>query len=307
MSRAKAGRAPVDKTTGRPLAIDKRDAYRYFDKKTKKEATDRLKGMRQAVRDAKKERIERLKAVQDKCREDLATATRAYEEAVEKVASARGGKKDARSKCSTSKRATREEMKGRIAAAKERRDEEAKDQARERARVRARARIKDPTEAARKKRAKKEERGESDDAVVQNLSPELLPLWNREKGRFKGPPHRRFEQFLEYVEAHPGDVLDAKEEAAGVARERELDRELAEEQARHYGFSLEAQSPRGKRGPRKRSAAERTREIFGPEVMLQRGRHAPGLAPPPALRLSPSPNDDVELRPRNGESAHIPF
>jgi len=59
-----------------------------------------------------------------------------------------------------------------------------------------------------------EHRKEKDDFTEQNIPPEYLVLWRKLKNRFKGTPHERAEQFMEYVEEHPGENTEALQENA---------------------------------------------------------------------------------------------
>ena len=52
-----------------------------------------------------------------------------------------------------------------------------------------------------------ETRRERNESVTCNLAPELLPMWERIGGAFKGDPHTRFEQFTKYVEEHPTETI----------------------------------------------------------------------------------------------------
>ncbi len=59
-----------------------------------------------------------------------------------------------------------------------------------------------------------EHRKEKDDFAEQNIPPEHIILWRKLKNRFKGTPHERAEQFMEYLEEHPGENMDALQENA---------------------------------------------------------------------------------------------
>jgi hypothetical protein len=60
-----------------------------------------------------------------------------------------------------------------------------------------------------------EHRREADEAVVVNLPPDLVPLWERVRASIHGEtPHARTEAFLEYVEEHPGEAVCARCESA---------------------------------------------------------------------------------------------
>ncbi|MCK6586922.1 MAG: hypothetical protein L6Q76_04985 [Polyangiaceae bacterium] len=261
----------------------------------------RIKQARDAVKGAKSEGKARLAAVREACIETIEAATRALNDARQALTGAREKSKNARSKCTANKRATREQTVAHVAAAKEKLEDARRDQASERIFGDQKRYV--PAENPAKKAAmRRERREEGDDFVVQNLSPELIPLWNRVKRKFSGTPHDRWEEFLEWVEENPDAVSDARDAAMD---DRRLDQEFAREQAAHYGFSLETQAAPKQKKQRKKSAAERTQAMFGPDVMLQKGRHS-YLAQPPPLRLTHSPNDGEEAQPRV-ESGHLPF
>ena len=65
-------------------------------------------------------------------------------------------------------------------------------------------------------------RKERKESVTCNISPEMLPLWERTRALFHGTPHHRWEQFTEYVEAHPGEVDAACQSAADAWLDRWL-------------------------------------------------------------------------------------
>lgn len=71
--------------------------------------------------------------------------------------------------------------------------------------------------------AKRTYRLESDDEVRQNLPPELVPVFDRHKRRFKDSPRKsRTEAFLHWVEEHPDEVLFEQSQAAEAAAAREI-------------------------------------------------------------------------------------
>ena len=70
-----------------------------------------------------------------------------------------------------------------------------------------------------------EHRRERDEAVVTNLDPSLVPLWSRMKGSFRGTPHERYEQFLEYVEEHPSEGVEHLQDDVDARLEAELRRQ----------------------------------------------------------------------------------
>lgn len=56
-----------------------------------------------------------------------------------------------------------------------------------------------------------ERRREREEFAAVNIPPGLLPLWEREKGRFtEGTPDDRARAFLEWAEAHEADAVEAR-------------------------------------------------------------------------------------------------
>lgn len=73
-----------------------------------------------------------------------------------------------------------------------------------------------------------EARAESDDAVRRDIPRELVPVFDRVRRTIKGSPRKsRSEEFLEWAEAHPEEVLDVQAELA----EADVERMIAEYQA----------------------------------------------------------------------------
>jgi hypothetical protein len=64
-----------------------------------------------------------------------------------------------------------------------------------------------------------EHRREKDDFTEQNIPPEHLVLWRKLKPQFKGTPDQRAEQFMEYLEEHPGE--------SDAAIQQDSDKEIA--------------------------------------------------------------------------------
>jgi hypothetical protein len=71
-------------------------------------------------------------------------------------------------------------------------------------------------------------RRERDELAEQNIPSELVPLWRRERGRFRGSPHERSEAFLEWAETDEGEnaqneLLEerGRERADAIVLERE--------------------------------------------------------------------------------------
>lgn len=65
----------------------------------------------------------------------------------------------------------------------------------------------------RKETDKRTQRAESNDEVRHNIEPALIPLFERVKGGIKGDARKsRTEAFLEYVESHEGEAMQAREQ-----------------------------------------------------------------------------------------------
>lgn len=56
------------------------------------------------------------------------------------------------------------------------------------------------------------EREQEAEANIAAIEPHYLPLWEKERRRFKGDAHERYEQFVEYADAHPDEVARAYSE-----------------------------------------------------------------------------------------------
>src|SRR5690606_6266812 len=64
---------------------------------------------------------------------------------------------------------------------------------------------------------------ESDDEVRANLPPELVPVFDRHRGRFKDSPRMsRTEAFLHWVAENPDEVIYEQAQAAEAAAAREI-------------------------------------------------------------------------------------
>lgn len=87
---------------------------------------------------------------------------------------------------------------------------------------------------------------ESDAEVLNNIPPELVPVWREVKGRIKGTPRRtRTESFLEWAAEHSADVLAIVDRAL----QRDVAQMIAEEKTlreyvgrpTHYGKLSDAE------------------------------------------------------------------
>jgi hypothetical protein len=74
-----------------------------------------------------------------------------------------------------------------------------------------------------------ETRRENDEFVEQNIPEELLLLWRKVKGQFKGDPHSRYEAFMEWVEENPDANAQIQMEHAEKKLRKDL-REMKREQ-----------------------------------------------------------------------------
>jgi hypothetical protein len=80
---------------------------------------------------------------------------------------------------------------------------------------------------------------EDDNAVRNNLPAEIIPVFDKDRRSFKGSPRRRrTEQFLEWAEENPDEVLAEADRAIKdlLAQERALRRE-ARSGSRHRGVT----------------------------------------------------------------------
>lgn len=169
---------------------------------------ERLAKLRQALFDAKAFRALAMADFRDKCRGELAGARELRLLAKEKRASAR-------SACRTGRAELGEETSTRVLDAKRELAEERQFQREmHRAERRGRAKVK-------LRRTKREAGAESDDEVRSNIPAELVPVFDRVRRSIKGSERRsRTETFLEWVEAHPEEVIAAEADAAELEAER---------------------------------------------------------------------------------------
>jgi 3'-phosphoadenosine 5'-phosphosulfate sulfotransferase (PAPS reductase)/FAD synthetase len=98
-------------------------------------------------------------------------------------------------------------------------------------------------------------RREREEAVVVNIPPEILPLWDRVKGKVQGvTPHARYEAFLRYAGEHENEVLEALQLAADakleawLATTARLGEDLIDESTDFPFGALESAGGQGGRG-----------------------------------------------------------
>jgi len=147
-------------------------------------------------------------------------ADEAYKKAVTKAREERRAKKRAATEaCARDREAIRAEENPRIASVREKQTQERQFWNEIHRSTKAGQKRKRPRSSAAERRA------ESDHEVVVNIPENLIPLWETVRRQIKGSARiSRTEEFLRYVEEHPGEVF--------AAQEREVERHLQAEQRR---------------------------------------------------------------------------
>jgi hypothetical protein len=230
------------------VALDKKRLWRDIAREERKKARAKLAELRVQLRAARAERAAAIVAAVERCRtERLAARERARALRIRGLAELREATRleraNARDACSANKGAAKS-----LDAVRRRRAElgaEAAYQAELRAIERAsRARAKEHPHATYIER-----RGESDDEVRANVSPDLLALWEKVKKGIKGSPRMtRTEEFLRYVENNPGEQL--------LALESKTDALIRELEQRERDVRKAMAQPRRSREPSRASVAD---------------------------------------------------
>ncbi len=174
---------------------------------------------------ARKRELKRLKLERDRAKAEKRTRTKAArascakrkERAKERAkAHAERARERARAEkrailarasesCATDRKRIRDDAAARAHAERKRREEIARER-RDANRAKARAK---PLSSARERAA------ENDDAVRSNIDPALVPVFNRVRRNIKGTPNRsRSEEFEEYVQENPNEVVAMQQDAA---------------------------------------------------------------------------------------------
>jgi hypothetical protein len=193
-------------------ALDKKLLFREIEREHRRKAREKLADLRAQIRSARMQRRTAIKNAKERCRsERLAARERARALRIRGLAelreAARLERQAARDVCLLSKNEARkkdeiERRRGELAA-------EAKYQADMR-------RIERSNKSRRREHPHVtyiERRAESDDTVRANISPDLVPLFERVKRGIKSTPRAsRTEIFLKYAEEHPDEVLDVIED-----------------------------------------------------------------------------------------------
>ena len=205
------------------VAFDKKALWRDINREERKKKRALLIELRGQIREARARRKDALVAAKERCRSERLAARerartlrlRALQELREAVRAERAA---ARQTCSV-----------KIGQARAIRDDIERARAKhiaEREYQRDLRRI----ETANRQRRKEhphathiERRGESDDEVRANISPDLVPMFDRVKRGIKATPRMsRTEAFLKYAEEHPNEVLaDIEDKTEALIREFE--------------------------------------------------------------------------------------
>jgi len=198
---------------------------------------------KKALAEARKEKQLAMKKAQSTCkvdREKTKNSSRAaYKRTVEKARAKReAARAEARSRCSTDKQKVVEAYEPKVKKSSAELAEERKHQ-------REIQRIEAANKDREKKRPKKsagERLQEHDEEVVNNLPPELVPVWHSFKYKIKGSKRRsRYEAFMDYLHDNPQAI-----DYVQVQIEKNNDRKLAREQAKYYaerGYNMRKTEP----------------------------------------------------------------
>jgi hypothetical protein len=213
-----------------------KDVSRANDKAAVAKRKKALKEARAGKRSAMKEARTACKIDREKTKESTRAAyKRTLEKARAKREAARAG---ARERCSTGVKKVVEEYDPKLKKSGAELAEERKHQ-------REIQRIEAANKDREKKRPKKsagERLAEADQEVVQNLPPELIPVWHHFKDKVKGSKRRsRYEAFMDFVHDHPEAIVFVNQKI-----EQETEKKLAKEQAKFYaerGYQLRRTEP----------------------------------------------------------------
>ncbi|HRI68064.1 MAG TPA: hypothetical protein PK156_27695 [Polyangium sp.] len=195
-----------------------------------------LKEARTGKRSAMKEARTACKVDREKTKESTRSA---YKKTVERARAKReAARAAARSRCSAGVQKVVNEYDPKIKKVNE-------DLSGERKHQREIQRIEATNKEREKKRPKKsagERLHEADQEVVQNLPPELIPVWHHFKDKVKGSKRRsRYEAFMDFLHDRPEAI-----EFVQRRIERDTEKNLAKEQAKYYaerGYHLRKTEP----------------------------------------------------------------
>lgn len=213
-----------------------KDVSRANDKAAVAKRKKALKEARAGKRSAMKEARTACKIDREKTKESTRAA---YKRTLEKARAKReAARAAARSRCSAGVQKVVEEYDPKVKKSDAELAEERKHQ-------REIQRIEAANKDREKKRPKKsagERLSEADQEVVQNLPPELIPVWHHFKDKVKGSKRRsRYEAFMDFVHDHPEAIVFVNQRI-----EKETEKKLAKEQAKFYaerGYQLRRTEP----------------------------------------------------------------
>jgi hypothetical protein len=201
--------------TAKQAKAQRRALEREINRDLKKKARAKLLHARGKLRDARAHKKARMKEIVESCRSERITLRQRLKEMRERVLqelreTARIERQAARDACLLRKGSGKTECLSAIECA--RRDYLAEKNYQADLRRIERGN-RERHRAARVHLSRAERRGESDDEVRQNISPELVPLFERVKRSIKGSARMsRTEAFLKYAEENPHEVFEIVEE-----------------------------------------------------------------------------------------------
>ncbi|HEX2869865.1 MAG TPA: hypothetical protein VHP33_01390 [Polyangiaceae bacterium] len=207
------------------LTADRRKTQREIAEHHRQKDREALAALRAKIDAAKAERRVMVRAARDTCRTALLSVReRQAAERRRLTLEHQAERERGRVACATGKTEAKQRGHGLESAAKS----ELRDERVFQRQIR-RAGKKPPERSTARERAQ-----EDDDAVRNNLPAELVPVFDKHRRSFKGSPRRsRTEQFLEWAEENPDEVLAVQQAEADEAlkellrEERALGRTLA--------------------------------------------------------------------------------
>jgi hypothetical protein len=208
-------------------ALDKKWLTREIDRDLRRKVREKLAELRAQLRSARTQRKEAIKSAKERCRtERLAAREHARALRIRGLAelreAARLERQAARDACTLGKADARK------TEGVERRRAELAAERKYQADMRSIERSNKVRRREHPHATYIERRAESDDEVRANISPDLVPLFERVRRGIKASPRvSRTEAFLEYAEEHPGEVLDVIEDKTETLI-RELERQHRE-------------------------------------------------------------------------------
>jgi hypothetical protein len=208
-------------------ALDKKWLTKEIDRDLRRQVREKLAALRVQLRSARMQRKEAIKNAKERCRtERLAARERARALRIRGLAelreAARLERQAARDACTLGK------VEARKNDGVERRRAELAAEAKYQADMRSLERSNRVRRREHPHATYIERRAESDDEVRSNISPDLVPLFERVRRGIKATPRMtRTEAFLHYAEENPGEVLDVIEDKTD-ALIRDLERQHRE-------------------------------------------------------------------------------